>query len=394
MFTESVAVKYIWPAERIYKSLLLSAYIRWRPPLPNLIPLSVGILTSKLGPGVNIILLPATNVKSLFKFAEICWLLLEKAKPAAEREFSELTDFAKELDGIEVLEKWDGAYYSEKLKQKLFSLDDEILKPYFKLENVLNGSFAIAEKLFGITFKEVFDIDKYHENVQTFEVLDFEGKLVAVFYTDFFPRKGKRNGAWMTSFKPQYIKDGINERPHVSIVCNFTPPIDSSDSEQAKQNGKIVSDTENDILKMAVVNRYENAPPAIAFIKNFGLKKGAIASSVAHDCHNIVVVGTSDEEILSAVNLIIGNTGGICAVNGNDKKSLALPVAGIMSDQNGWEAGRLYQEIDAMAKELGSGLKAPFMTLSFMALLVIPDLKLSDKGLFSGNSFSFVDLEV
>ena len=160
------------------------------------------------------------------------------------------------------------------------------------------------------------------------------------------------------------------------------------------ENGKIVSDTENDILKMAVVNRYENAPPAIAFIKNFGLKKGAIASSVAHDCHNIVVVGTSDEEILSAVNLIIGNTGGICAVNGNDKKSLALPVAGIMSDQNGWEAGRLYQEIDAMAKELGSGLKAPFMTLSFMALLVIPDLKLSDKGLFSGNSFSFVDLEV
>ena len=160
------------------------------------------------------------------------------------------------------------------------------------------------------------------------------------------------------------------------------------------ENGKLVSDTENDILKMAVVNRYENAPPAIAFIKNFGLKKGAIASSVAHDCHNIVVVGTSDEEILSAVNLLIANTGGICAVNGNDKKYLALPVAGIMSDQNGWEAGRLYQEIDAMAKELGSGLKAPFMTLSFMALLVIPDLKLSDKGLFSGNSFSFVDLEV
>jgi len=160
------------------------------------------------------------------------------------------------------------------------------------------------------------------------------------------------------------------------------------------ENGKLVSDTENDILKMAVVNRYENAPPAIAFIKNFGLKKGAIASSVAHDCHNIVVVGTSDEEILSAVNLLIANTGGICAVNGNDKKYLTLPVAGIMSDQNGWEAGRLYQEIDAMAKELGSGLKAPFMTLSFMALLVIPDLKLSDKGLFSGNSFSFVDLEV
>jgi adenine deaminase len=159
-------------------------------------------------------------------------------------------------------------------------------------------------------------------------------------------------------------------------------------------DGKIVSDTENDILKMAVVNRYQNEKPAIAFIKNFGLKKGAIASSVAHDCHNIVVVGTSDEEICNAVNLIIKNTGGVCAVNGSESKMLPLPVAGIMSDKNGWETGKLYQEIDAMAKELGSNLKAPFMTLSFMALLVIPDLKLSDKGLFSGNTFSFVDLEV
>jgi adenine deaminase len=159
-------------------------------------------------------------------------------------------------------------------------------------------------------------------------------------------------------------------------------------------DGKLVSDVENDILKMAVVNRYENIKPAIAFIKNFGLKSGAIASSVAHDCHNIVVVGASDSDICNAVNLIIENTGGICAVNGNDQKILGLPVAGIISDKDGWETGKLYQEIDAMAKNLGSGLKAPFMTLSFMALLVIPDLKLSDKGLFSGSSFSFVDLEV
>lgn len=156
--------------------------------------------------------------------------LLEKAKPAAHKEFAELTAFAKEIDGIEQLEKWDGAYYSEKLKQKLFSLDDELLKPYFKLENVLNGAFTIAEKLFGIRFKEVFDIDKYHEDVQTFEVLDFQDELVAIFYADFFPRKGKRNGAWMTSFKPQYIKNGVNERPHVSIVCNFTPPTETKPS--------------------------------------------------------------------------------------------------------------------------------------------------------------------
>lgn len=160
------------------------------------------------------------------------------------------------------------------------------------------------------------------------------------------------------------------------------------------ENGYIISDIDNDILKMAVVNRYQNAPPAIGFIKNFGLKRGAIASSVAHDCHNIVVVGTSDFEICNAVNLIIENKGGICAVDRSDNRILALPVAGIISDKDGWETGRLYKEIDAMSKELGSQLKAPFMTLSFMALLVIPDLKLSDKGLFSGNSFSFVDLEM
>jgi Zn-dependent oligopeptidase len=161
--------------------------------------------------------------------------LLEKAKPAAHKEFAQLTAFAKELDGIDQLEKWDGAYYSEKLKQKLFNFDDEILKPYFKLENVLNGAFTIAEKLFGITFKEVLDIDKYHEDVQTFEVLSSsswgsEGQLVAIFYSDFFPRKGKRNGAWMTSYKSQAVKNGINERPHVSIVCNFTPPTETKPS--------------------------------------------------------------------------------------------------------------------------------------------------------------------
>lgn len=160
--------------------------------------------------------------------------LLAKAKPAAEREFRQLTDFATQLDGITQLEKWDGAYYSEKLKQKLFDLDDEILKPYFQLENVLTGAFTVAQKLFGLTFREVSGIDKYLEDVQTFEVLDAEGKLVAIFYADFFPRKGKRNGAWMTSYKPQYIKNGINERPHVSIVCNFTPPTVSNEGGQTK----------------------------------------------------------------------------------------------------------------------------------------------------------------
>lgn len=156
--------------------------------------------------------------------------LLAKAKPAAEREFKQLEQFAKELHGIERLEKWDGAYYSEKLKQQLFALDDEQLKPYFQLEKVLEGAFAVAHKLYGLTFTEIFDIDKYHEEVMTYEVKDENGNLVSVFYADFFPRKGKRNGAWMTSFKSQYIKDGVNERPHISNVCNFTKPTETKPS--------------------------------------------------------------------------------------------------------------------------------------------------------------------
>ena len=150
--------------------------------------------------------------------------LLEKAKPAAEREYKNLKNFAKDLDNIDQLQKWDGAYYSEKLKQKLFSLDDELLKPYFKLENVINGAFTIANKLFDLNFEEIDTIDKYHEDVLTYKVTDSKGDFISIFYADFFPRSGKRNGAWMTSYKPQYIKNKENSRPHISIVCNFTKP--------------------------------------------------------------------------------------------------------------------------------------------------------------------------
>ena len=150
--------------------------------------------------------------------------LLEKAKPAASLEFKELQEFATELDGINQLEKWDSGYYAEKLKQKRFDLDDEKLKPYFKLENVIEGSFKVAEKLFGLEFEEITSIDKYHEDVLTYKVTNANGEFVSIFYADFFPRAGKRNGAWMTSYKSQYVKDGKDERPHISIVCNFTKP--------------------------------------------------------------------------------------------------------------------------------------------------------------------------
>ena len=156
--------------------------------------------------------------------------LLEKAKPFAEKEFKQLEDFAKKLDGIDKLEKWDFGFYSEKLKNKLFNLDDEKLKPYFKLENVINGAFSVAEKLFELSFVEVNNIDTYHKDVKTYEVKNNNNDLVSIFYADFHPREGKRNGAWMSSLKDQKIKGGINQRPHISNVCNFTKPTNSKPS--------------------------------------------------------------------------------------------------------------------------------------------------------------------
>ncbi len=153
--------------------------------------------------------------------------LLEKAKPAAKKEFEELQEFARDLDGLEQLQKWDAAYYSEKLKQELFDLDDELLKPYFPLESVVTGVFKVAEMLFGLRFQEVRDIDTYHEEVRTFKVYDEHNEFISLFYADFHPRPGKRGGAWMTSYKSQYILNGNNIRPHISNVCNFTRPTNS-----------------------------------------------------------------------------------------------------------------------------------------------------------------------
>ena len=156
--------------------------------------------------------------------------LLEKARPFAQKEFENLSQFAQKIDGLKTLQKWDNAYYSEQLKKQQFDIDDAQLKPYFKLENVIDGAFQIAEKLFGLQFEEVQNIDTYHQDVKTYRVIDDSSNLVAVFYADFFPRQGKRSGAWMTSFKPQYKLNGHNERPHVSIVCNFTKPTQTKPS--------------------------------------------------------------------------------------------------------------------------------------------------------------------
>ncbi|MCB9197286.1 MAG: adenine deaminase [Flavobacteriales bacterium] len=163
-------------------------------------------------------------------------------------------------------------------------------------------------------------------------------------------------------------------------------------SKLISQNGQLTSNIENDILKVVVINRYFDSSPAIAFIKNFGLKEGAIASCVAHDSHNIIAVGTNDTDLTNAINLIIQEKGGISLAHGAEKHVVGLPIAGIMTDQDGYEIGREYEILDKRAKQLGCKLSAPYMTLSFCALLVIPKLKLSDKGLFDGEKFEFTKL--
>ncbi len=192
------------------------------------------------------------------------------------------------------------------------------------------------------------------------------------------------------------------EALQVPATCEHIRVIEAIDGELiTRENivpapikkGLIVSDPKNDILKIVVVNRYADAPPAIGFIRNFGLKRGAIASSVAHDSHNIVAVGVRDEEIANAINAIIEHRGGIATALQDHTEVLPLPVAGLMATDDGETVAKRYSSMDKFARQtLGSSLQAPFMTLSFMALLVIPSLKLSDQGLFNGDQFSFVKL--
>ena len=165
-------------------------------------------------------------------------------------------------------------------------------------------------------------------------------------------------------------------------------------AQATSDHDNLISNTEQDILKMTVVNRYKDSEPVMAFIKNFGLREGAIASSVGHDSHNIIAVGADDVSICKAVNLLVENRGGICAVSDVFEHVVPLPVAGIMSDQDGETIGRQYAQLTRIAKQMGSELHAPYMTLSFMALLVIPELKLSDLGLFNGKAFKFTPLQV
>ena len=232
------------------------------------------------------------------------------------------------------------------------------------------------------------------KDLENFEVLAtyIQGQQVAENGKSLIPRiKNKVINQFSTSLKTptDFQISALGKQVRVIEALDgqlITPEIQG---EILIQEGFAISNTEKDILKITVVNRYQDAPPAIAFIKNFGLKAGAIASSVGHDSHNIIAVGIDDASICRAVNLLIEAKGGVSAVWGDQEEVLPLPVGGIMSPEDGYEVAAAYTRIDHIAKEMGSTLNSPYMTLSFMALLVIPDLKLSDKGLFDGKKFAF-----
>tara|TARA_B110000037_G_scaffold218767_1_gene282433 strand:+ start:2620 stop:4656 length:2037 start_codon:yes stop_codon:yes gene_type:complete len=169
----------------------------------------------------------ATSPTKVFDFLND---LLVKSKPFAIEEYKELSVFSLKNGGPKDVMPYDVSYYVEKLKKEKFDIDVEALKPYFKLENVISGAFIVAEKLYGLQFEEIFDIDTYHKDVKTYKVTDEKGELVSLFYADFFPRKSKQNGAWMNSLKPQFIKEGVNNRPHIVNVCNFTKPTETKPS--------------------------------------------------------------------------------------------------------------------------------------------------------------------
>ena len=237
------------------------------------------------------------------------------------------------------------------------------------------------------------------DNLKDFNVLKtfINGELVAEKGRSFLPQKTAPIINNFNTTKKKVTDFSFHARP---LKINVIEALDGQlitnklTANVKIENGNAVSDIENDVLKLAVVNRYSDARPAIAFIKNFGLKKGAIASSVAHDSHNIIVVGVEDENICKAVNLVIEQKGGLSVAANDIAAVLPLPIAGLMTNENGYKVSARYTKLDKLAKELGSTLNSPFMTLSFMALLVIPEIKLSDKGLFDGGRFEFMEVGV
>lgn len=292
---------------------------------------------------------------------------------------------------------------------------DDLVEGHINL--LVKRAIANGADLFNVLYAAcIAPVEHYKMNVGQLKEKDFADFIVVDNLTNFDVRYTYIDGVLISDHGKTDI-----EYSHSKTVNNFNIEKISTDDIKIKAEGKnlnviecldgqlitnlvnsqtkdsegfAVSDVDNDVLKMVVVNRYEQQKPAIAFIKNFNLKEGAIASCVGHDSHNIIAVGVDDLSITKAINLIIDNKGGISAISKTEEGVLDLPIAGIMTDKNAYEVGELYSKLDKMAKDMGSTLNAPYMTLSFMALLVIPSLKLSDKGLFNGSKFDFEELFV
>jgi adenine deaminase len=241
------------------------------------------------------------------------------------------------------------------------------------------ADFCIVKNLIDFEVNSTYiDGQKVAENGQTL-IPSVDEKIVNQFNCSPVKPEQIQLAASSGSVKVIAVEDGqlITKEAHASLP---------------RENGMLQSDPTQDVLKLVVVNRYFDAPPAIAFVKNFGLKHGAIASSVAHDSHNIIAVGTNDEDLLQSINSLIACKGGVSLCNGEEQSVLALPVAGIMTNEDGYKTADKYEALDLRAKALGATLYSPYMTLSFCALLVIPELKLSDKGLFDGRTFQFTSV--
>jgi adenine deaminase len=292
---------------------------------------------------------------------------------------------------------------------------DELL--LFHIDEHVRKSVALGYNLFDVlSIACIHPVEHYKMNVGTLRVGDKADFISVSNLKDFKVLKTVIDGEevfdgtavkleQITHATPnQFIKNKIDsevfkikaEAAFINVINALDGQLitKSSNEKSTIVNGCLESNIENDVLKIAVVNRYNNATVSCAFIKNFGLKTGAIASSVAHDSHNIIVIGVDDESMCKATNLIIDCGGGLSLVCNDSEMVIGLPVAGLMSDVDAQTIGKQYSAIDAAAKKMGSTLKAPYMLLSFMALLVIPELKLSDKGLFDGGSFNFTPLQI
>ena len=292
---------------------------------------------------------------------------------------------------------------------------DELL--LFHIDEHVRKSIALGYNLFDVlTIACINPINHYKMKVGSLRIGDYADFISVKDLIDFKVLKTIINGEEIFDGKNvmleekkhatpnKFINDQIEDSAFIikaeSKFINVINALDGqlitkSSREKAKIiDGNLVSNTDKDILKIAVVNRYQKALVATAFIKNFGLKEGAIASSVAHDSHNIIVVGADDMSMCKAANLIIECGGGLSLISNDENRVIGLPVAGLMSDNDAATIGKQYAEIDQLAKKLGSQLRAPYMLLSFMALLVIPELKLSDKGLFDGENFKFTALQI